>query len=227
MTVPVSTTCLHVQHAHAFQCSGVPGIFWVSPSDAQPLPTAHYIHGIFWVLFLFLFFKYLFSSHAQPLLTVHYIITGFSECHLHMHSHYQMCTIFVGFSEFVLFFVLLKYAATTRCALYSMGFSEFLLRMHSHYRLRTIFMGFSDFSPSNTQPLPNVHYDMTFLNFSFTFTATTKCAYYTQWDFQTFSFAYASTAFMECPGFCLYKQGHYKLCTIFVGFSGLFSFFGT
>ena len=111
---------------------------------------------------MFLFFKYLFSSHAQPLLTVHYIITGFSECHLHMHSHYQMCTIFVRFSEFVLFFVLLKYAATTRCALYSMGFSEFLLRMHSHYRLRTIFMGFSDFSPSNTQPLPNVHYDMTF-----------------------------------------------------------------
>ena len=41
-------------------------------------------------------------------------------------------------------------------------FSEFLLQMHSHYQLRTIFMGFSDFSPSNTQPLPNVHYDMTF-----------------------------------------------------------------
>ena len=42
-----------------------------------------------------------------------------------MHSHYQMCTIFVGFSEFVLFFVLLKYAATTNCALYPLDFLNF------------------------------------------------------------------------------------------------------
>ena len=194
MTVPVSTTCLHVQHASAFQYSGVPGIFWVSPSHAQPLRTAHYTHGIFWISPLHaqplptahythwvfwisplhaqplptahyihgifrLFILFDFFPHAQPLLTVHYITLGFSECHLHMQSHYQMCTIFAGFSEF------------------SGGFCFCFLEIRNHYQLHIIFMGLSEFllhMPSHYRMC--LLYSWDFLSFSFAFTITTKCA---------------------------------------------------
>ena len=116
---------------------------------------------------------YLFSSHAQPLLTVHYIIMGFSECHLHMHSHYQMCTILLwGFLnvtftciattncalyswDFLSFFPF-KYTATTNCALYSWDFLSFFPFKYTATTKCALYYEILLTSPSHSQPLPNV-----------------------------------------------------------------------